>query len=342
MSPPASAALERVDVVERHDRGGRGRIDRDPERARREATTRPSASSIDQRLVDGAVVAPVEHEDAPPPGDEAGDAQGEAVGVGGAERELPRRQRRSGGASSPATHAASAVGSIVVAPRPARSATVAVTAGTAWPPIAPVSPRQRSTYSWPSTSRNVPAAASATNSGKSPGQRRIHAIGTPASEVRDRRRRQARPSAGARRGSGPRSRSCSSASRAAVEAAASTGPVVAMTTGPRACATTSARRSPAASGLPAAARRRGPGPGRTGRRRRARPDRRRRRGTTGPGSARTAACPAVADVDDHGAARRRRVDGQPSTSHRRSTPGAGVADQLGVLVQPALAGTRAA
>ena len=34
---------------------------------------------------------------------------------------------------------------IAVAPRPARSAIVAVTAGTAWPPIAPVSPRHRST-----------------------------------------------------------------------------------------------------------------------------------------------------------------------------------------------------
>ena len=80
--------------------------------------------------------------------------------------------------SSPATHAASAVGSIAVAPRPICSATAALTAGSAWPPIAPVSPRQRSTYSWPSTSSNRPPSAAATYNGNGPGQRRIHAIGT--------------------------------------------------------------------------------------------------------------------------------------------------------------------
>ena len=47
--------------------------------------------------------------------------------------------------SSPATQEASSVGSIVAAPVPARAATAAVTSATACPPIAAVSPRQRST-----------------------------------------------------------------------------------------------------------------------------------------------------------------------------------------------------
>ena len=42
-----------------------------------------------ERLVDGAVVAPVEHEDLRPPGDRAGDPQREAVGVRRGQRELP-------------------------------------------------------------------------------------------------------------------------------------------------------------------------------------------------------------------------------------------------------------
>ena len=58
--------------------------------------------------------------------------------------------------SSAPTHAASTVGSIAVIPRCAWATMASVTAGTACPPIAPVSPRQRSTYPWPSMSTNRP------------------------------------------------------------------------------------------------------------------------------------------------------------------------------------------
>lgn len=50
----------------------------------------------------------------------------------------------------------------------ARTCTVA---GGAWPAIAPVSPRQRSTYSWPSALVKRAARADDTNSGKRPAER---------------------------------------------------------------------------------------------------------------------------------------------------------------------------
>ena len=89
-----------------------------------------------------------------------------------------RNRRRS---SSP-TQIASSVGSIVVSPcraglRSPRLANVRC------PDIAPVSPRQKSTYSIPSTSTKCTPAASATKTGKPPGQRRIQFIGTPPMNV---------------------------------------------------------------------------------------------------------------------------------------------------------------
>jgi hypothetical protein len=52
------------------------------------------------------------------------------------------------------TTAASSVGSIVVAPpsSPSRRVTASTTGVGEWPAIAPVSPRQKSTYWWPSMS----------------------------------------------------------------------------------------------------------------------------------------------------------------------------------------------
>ncbi len=56
-------------------------------------------------------------------------------------------------ASSALTHAASSVGSIVV--MPSICAMALIVGSGEWPAIAPVSPRQKSAYSWPSTSTIV-------------------------------------------------------------------------------------------------------------------------------------------------------------------------------------------
>ena len=61
--------------------------------------------------------------------------------------------------SSSPTHAASSVGSIVV--MPARSRSAAIVASGECPAIAPVSPRQKSAYSLPSTSTRLAPLASA-------------------------------------------------------------------------------------------------------------------------------------------------------------------------------------
>ena len=82
------------------------------------------------------------------------------------------------------THSASSLGSISVIPRGACAAIARSVGSGAWPVIAPVSPRQKSTYSWPSTSVKRAPSASAANTGKPPGQRVIQCIGTPPSSVR--------------------------------------------------------------------------------------------------------------------------------------------------------------
>ena len=72
--------------------GGQRRVDLRADAARPGDDRAPSASSDHERLVDGAVVAPVEHEHLRPARDLAGEAQDEAVGVGGGQRDLPQRQ----------------------------------------------------------------------------------------------------------------------------------------------------------------------------------------------------------------------------------------------------------
>ena len=82
---------QRLDVVERHHPRGQCRVDLRPEAAG-SGHHRAVGPEDHERLVDGAVVAPVEHGHLRPAREVAGEAQHEAVGVGGAERELPRRQ----------------------------------------------------------------------------------------------------------------------------------------------------------------------------------------------------------------------------------------------------------
>src|SRR5262245_2604753 len=90
-------------------------------------------------------------------------------------------------ASSSPTQAASSVGSIAVEPRAACAAIAWTTGSGACPAIAPVSPRQKSMYSRPSTSTTRAPFASCTKTGKSPAQRAIQLIGTPnRSEERER------------------------------------------------------------------------------------------------------------------------------------------------------------
>ena len=80
-------ALERIDVVELDDARGLGRIHGRAEIAAPRPTT-PSAERR-ERLVDGAVVAPVEDEDRRPPSQVTREPDREAVRVGRRERELP-------------------------------------------------------------------------------------------------------------------------------------------------------------------------------------------------------------------------------------------------------------
>ena len=82
--------------------------------------------------------------------------------------------------SSP-TSAASGVGSIAVIPLATRSWTAATVGGGEWPVIAPVSPRQRSAYTLPSTSVTSAPEADSKNTGNAPGHRVIQFIGTPES-----------------------------------------------------------------------------------------------------------------------------------------------------------------
>ena len=96
--------------------------------------------------------------------------------------------------SSP-TQIESSVGSISVVPRRICSATATAAASGAWPVIAPVSPRQRSTYSFPSTSLNRAPEASSTKTGNGPAHSVIQCIGTPAKSER-----RARPNSSSERG----------------------------------------------------------------------------------------------------------------------------------------------
>src|SRR5919201_1021539 len=107
-------------------------------------------------------------------------------------------------ASSSPTQSASSLGSISVIPRAACSATARTAGEGECPVIAPVSPRQKSTYSCPSTSRKRAPEASAAKTGNPPAQRTIQCIGTPPS-----RDRFARSLSSAERGCSSRNRSSS-------------------------------------------------------------------------------------------------------------------------------------
>ena len=67
----------------------------------------------------------------------------------------------------------------VVMPRTARSRIASATPTSPCPVIAPVSPRQKSTYSMPSASTNLAPSACSKNTGWVPGHLVIHGIGTP-------------------------------------------------------------------------------------------------------------------------------------------------------------------
>src|SRR5271169_2739738 len=75
----------------------------------------------------------------------------------------------------------SSPGSISVIPRRACSSTALTVANGECPVIAPVSPRQKSMYRCPSTSKKCAPCASRTNGGNAPAHFTIQFIGTPAS-----------------------------------------------------------------------------------------------------------------------------------------------------------------
>ena len=171
--------LERVEVVELHHLGRLGEGDGGADGARPSADL---AGVVEggERLVDGAVVAPVEDEDLRPTGEVPGETEHETVGVGGGHRQLPCRESEADGqlVGDPGGVGAGEHGGDAASRL--RGDGVG-TAGRAWPAIAPVSPRQKSTYSRPSTSTKCPPDAESNTSGNAPGHRVIHAIGTPPS-----------------------------------------------------------------------------------------------------------------------------------------------------------------
>src|SRR5215469_4889586 len=93
--------------------------------------------------------------------------------------------------SSP-TQTESSLGSIEVIPRASCCRTAETVAAGEWPVIAPVSPRQRSTYRWSSTSKISAPRASRTKGGKAPAHLTIQFMGTPpSSDFRERSKRAA-------------------------------------------------------------------------------------------------------------------------------------------------------
>ena len=82
-------------------------------------------------------------------------------------------------ANSDETATASSVGNIAVIPRFNWAEIASTVACGECPVIEPVSPRQRSMYSFPSTSTKWAPCAEATNNGYFPGHLVIHDIGTP-------------------------------------------------------------------------------------------------------------------------------------------------------------------
>ena len=85
---PSELPLERIDVVEFDDPGRHCRIDRRPEVPASRANN-PVRAEGRERLVDGAVVAPVEHQDGRPFSQVPREPDREAVRVRGRQGELP-------------------------------------------------------------------------------------------------------------------------------------------------------------------------------------------------------------------------------------------------------------
>ena len=88
--PVLQRCLERWQVVEFDDLGGRRQVAEFP--GQPWPVGRPAGHDAHHRLVDRAMVAAVEHQDLLASGDGAGDAQREAVGVGGGRGDLPEGQ----------------------------------------------------------------------------------------------------------------------------------------------------------------------------------------------------------------------------------------------------------
>ena len=142
-------------------------------------------------FVDTAVIAPVKHQNLWAAGDLPCEPNREAVGVGRRERELPKRQTE-----APLQFFADPDRIFAGQHRgnPARELcwTAETVAAGEWPVIAPVSPRQRSTYRWPSTSKISAPRASRTKGGKAPAHLTIQFMGTPpSSDFRARSKRAA-------------------------------------------------------------------------------------------------------------------------------------------------------
>ena len=179
-SPTASAASSAGTSLKGDDDGGERGIDLRADGAVT-GDDPPAVVEGGQRLVDGAVVAPVEDEHLGPPGDVAGEAQHEAVGVGGRHRQLPERQAEPPvelgghpqrvGSGEHRGHAPTGLARRW--PRPPGAAS-----GRSWRPCRPGRSRRRCV---PSTSVQRAPSACSTKIGKAPGQRVIQGIGTPLS-----------------------------------------------------------------------------------------------------------------------------------------------------------------
>ena len=109
-------ALQRLGVVPLDDARGLVQRHRRPDVSL--ARDDRVAVESDERLVDRAVVAPVEDEDLRPAGQLAGEPDGEAVRVGRGQRELPARRGRSGASALCRPRSRPRSGSISVIPWP--------------------------------------------------------------------------------------------------------------------------------------------------------------------------------------------------------------------------------
>ena len=143
--------LHRVEVVELRHPGGLGRVDHRAHVAGSRERVGAVLVERHEGLVHRAVVAPVEDQHPRPARDLAERPQHPAVGVGGGERELPVGAAPKRRASSRA-HPGRVLGGKHHGDAGLLARTAPMVGSGEWPAIAPVSPRQKSAYSWPSTS----------------------------------------------------------------------------------------------------------------------------------------------------------------------------------------------